>query len=112
MPNVIAFSYWLLMKYVYLAVTAAVTMPGGRGAPPGTPSAKPKVNTPLSYIIASDFPWNTLQYFKSFSFIFQLTEKRNKTVVALYPFKAIESGDLSLEKVFQTNYNKIYKLIN
>ncbi|XP_059061842.1 tyrosine-protein kinase Btk29A isoform X1 [Achroia grisella] len=50
------------------SVTAAVTMPGGGGAPPGTPSTKPK-----------DKP-------------------RNKIVVALYPFKAIESGDLSLEK--------------
>ncbi|KAM3968138.1 tyrosine-protein kinase Btk29A isoform 2-T2 [Aphomia sociella] len=50
------------------AVTAAVTMPGGGGAPPGTPSAKPK-----------DKP-------------------RTKVVVALYPFKAIENGDLSLEK--------------
>lgn len=29
------------------AVTAAVTMPGGGGAPPGTPSAKLKVNIPL-----------------------------------------------------------------
>ncbi|XP_063616082.1 tyrosine-protein kinase Btk [Cydia splendana] len=48
-------------------VTAAVTMPGGGGAPPGTPSAK-------------------------------LKEKQRKVVVALYPFKAIESGDLSLEK--------------
>ncbi|XP_050672649.1 tyrosine-protein kinase Btk29A isoform X1 [Leptidea sinapis] len=48
-------------------VTAVVTMPGGGGGTPGTPSAKPK-------------------------------EKRNKVVVALYPFKAIESGDLSLEK--------------
>ncbi|KAM3968137.1 tyrosine-protein kinase Btk29A isoform 1-T1 [Aphomia sociella] len=50
------------------SVTAAVTMPGGGGAPPGTPSAKPK-----------DKP-------------------RTKVVVALYPFKAIENGDLSLEK--------------
>ncbi|RVE49506.1 hypothetical protein evm_005847, partial [Chilo suppressalis] len=49
-------------------VTAAVTMPGGGGAPPGTPSAKPK------------------------------DKQRTKVVVALYPFKAIESGDLSLEK--------------
>ncbi|CAH0721642.1 unnamed protein product, partial [Brenthis ino] len=51
-----------------LPVTAAVTMPGGGGAPPGTPSAKPK------------------------------EKQRTKVVVALYPFKAIESGDLSLEK--------------
>ncbi|XP_034825105.1 tyrosine-protein kinase Btk isoform X1 [Maniola hyperantus] len=51
-----------------LAVTAAVTMPGGGGAPPGTPSAKLK------------------------------DKQRTKVVVALYPFKAIESGDLSLEK--------------
>ncbi|XP_053599836.1 tyrosine-protein kinase Btk isoform X1 [Plodia interpunctella] len=50
------------------SVTAAVTMPGGGGAPPGTPSAKPK------------------------------EKPRNKIVVALYPFKAIEAGDLSLEK--------------
>ncbi|KAF9824240.1 hypothetical protein SFRURICE_019920 [Spodoptera frugiperda] len=50
------------------AVTAAVTMPGGGGAPPGTPSAKPK------------------------------EKQRTKVVVALYPFRAIESGDLSLEK--------------
>ncbi|CAG9563056.1 unnamed protein product [Danaus chrysippus] len=50
------------------AVTAAVTMPGGGGPPPGTPSAKPK------------------------------DKQRTKVVVALYPFKAIESGDLSLEK--------------
>ncbi|XP_037870697.1 tyrosine-protein kinase Btk isoform X5 [Bombyx mori] len=50
------------------AVTAAVTMPGGGGGPPGTPSAKPK------------------------------EKPRTKIVVALYPFKAIESGDLSLEK--------------
>ncbi|XP_050342212.1 tyrosine-protein kinase Btk29A isoform X1 [Nymphalis io] len=50
------------------AVTAAVTMPGGGGIPPGTPSAKPK------------------------------EKQRTKVVVALYPFKAIESGDLSLEK--------------
>ncbi|CAH0669120.1 unnamed protein product [Spodoptera exigua] len=49
-------------------VTAAVTMPGGGGAPPGTPSAKPK------------------------------EKARTKVVVALYPFRAIESGDLSLEK--------------
>ncbi|XP_049864893.1 tyrosine-protein kinase Btk29A isoform X2 [Pectinophora gossypiella] len=49
-------------------VTAAVTMPGG-GAPPGTPSAKPKEK-----------------------------QRTNKVVVALYPFKAIESGDLSLVK--------------
>ncbi|XP_026326374.1 tyrosine-protein kinase Btk29A isoform X2 [Hyposmocoma kahamanoa] len=50
------------------AVTAAVTMPGGGGAPPGTPSAK-------------------------------LKEKpRSKVVVALYSFRAVESGDLSLEK--------------
>ncbi|XP_050561619.1 tyrosine-protein kinase Btk29A isoform X4 [Spodoptera frugiperda] len=49
-------------------VTAAVTMPGGGGAPPGTPSAKPK------------------------------EKQRTKVVVALYPFRAIESGDLSLEK--------------
>ncbi|XP_063823336.1 tyrosine-protein kinase Btk isoform X3 [Ostrinia nubilalis] len=54
------------------AVTAAVTMPGGGGAPPGTPSAKPKVNSK--------------------------EKQRTKVVVALYPFKAIESGDLSLEK--------------
>lgn len=32
---------------VVAAVTAAVTMPGGGGAPPGTPSAKLKVNIPL-----------------------------------------------------------------
>ncbi|XP_026326375.1 tyrosine-protein kinase Btk29A isoform X3 [Hyposmocoma kahamanoa] len=43
-------------------------MPGGGGAPPGTPSAK-------------------------------LKEKpRSKVVVALYSFRAVESGDLSLEK--------------
>ncbi|XP_063823334.1 tyrosine-protein kinase Btk isoform X1 [Ostrinia nubilalis] len=54
------------------SVTAAVTMPGGGGAPPGTPSAKPKVNSK--------------------------EKQRTKVVVALYPFKAIESGDLSLEK--------------
>ncbi|XP_028039142.1 tyrosine-protein kinase Btk29A [Bombyx mandarina] len=53
---------------VRTAVTAAVTMPGGGGGPPGTPSAKPK------------------------------EKPRTKIVVALYPFKAIESGDLSLEK--------------
>ncbi|XP_045459588.1 tyrosine-protein kinase Btk29A [Melitaea cinxia] len=53
-----------------ILVASAVTMPGGGGAPPGTPSAKPKVNnSPIINI-----------------------------VVALYPFKAIESGDLSLEK--------------
>lgn len=40
----------------------------GGGGPPGTPSAKPK------------------------------EKPRIKTVVALYPFKAIENGDLSLEK--------------
>lgn len=45
-----------------------LTMPGGGGAPPGTPSAKPK------------------------------EKQRTKVVVALYPFKAIENGDLSLEK--------------
>ncbi|KAG7305567.1 hypothetical protein JYU34_009650 [Plutella xylostella] len=49
-------------------VTAVVTMPGGGGAPPGTPSAKPK------------------------------EKPRPKVVVALYPFKAQETGDLSLEK--------------
>lgn len=49
-------------------VTTAVTMPGGGGGPPGTPSAKPK------------------------------EKQKSKVVVALYPFKAIESGDLSLEK--------------
>ncbi|KAJ0179393.1 hypothetical protein K1T71_005105 [Dendrolimus kikuchii] len=52
----------------FTAVTAAVTMPGGGGGPPGTPSTKPK------------------------------EKQRTKIVVALYPFKAIESGDLSLEK--------------
>ncbi|KAH9632758.1 hypothetical protein HF086_012093 [Spodoptera exigua] len=58
-----------IVKLVFvLAVTAAVTMPGGGGAPPGTPSAKPK------------------------------EKARTKVVVALYPFRAIESGDLSLEK--------------
>lgn len=52
-----------------IPVTAAVvTMPGG--APPGTPSAKAKEKPP----------------------------NRTKIVVALYPFKAIEGGDLSLEK--------------
>ncbi|KAJ8725070.1 hypothetical protein PYW07_016028 [Mythimna separata] len=56
-------------------VTAAVTtMPGGGGAPPGTPSAKPKVTQNAA------------------------EKQRTKVVVALYPFKAIESGDLSLEK--------------
>ncbi|KAI8440311.1 hypothetical protein MSG28_001660 [Choristoneura fumiferana] len=50
------------------AVTAVVNMPGGGGAPPGTPSAKLK------------------------------EKQRAKVVVALYPFKAIENGDLSLEK--------------
>ncbi|CAB3228436.1 unnamed protein product [Arctia plantaginis] len=50
------------------AALTAVTMPGGGGAPPGTPSAKLK------------------------------DKQRTKVVVALYPFKAIESGDLSLEK--------------
>ncbi|CAK1578458.1 unnamed protein product [Parnassius mnemosyne] len=49
-------------------VTAAVTMPGGGAPPPGTPSSKPK------------------------------EKQKTKVVVALYPFKAIESGDLSLEK--------------
>ncbi|XP_075972999.1 tyrosine-protein kinase Btk29A isoform X3 [Anticarsia gemmatalis] len=51
-----------------IAVQAAIAMPGGGGAPPGTPSAKPK------------------------------EKQRTKVVVALYPFRAIESGDLSLEK--------------
>ncbi|XP_045533834.1 tyrosine-protein kinase Btk29A isoform X2 [Papilio machaon] len=50
------------------AVTAAVTMPGGGAPPPGTPSSKPK------------------------------EKQKTKVVVALYPFKAIENGDLSLEK--------------
>ncbi|CAH2062849.1 unnamed protein product, partial [Iphiclides podalirius] len=50
------------------AVTAAVTMPGGGAPAPGTPSTKPK------------------------------EKQKTKIVVALYPFKAIESGDLSLEK--------------
>ncbi|XP_013174985.1 PREDICTED: tyrosine-protein kinase Btk29A isoform X1 [Papilio xuthus] len=49
-------------------VTAAVTMPGGGAPPPGTPSSKPK------------------------------EKQKTKVVVALYPFKAIENGDLSLEK--------------
>ncbi|XP_072941985.1 tyrosine-protein kinase Btk isoform X1 [Epargyreus clarus] len=49
-------------------ISTVVTMPGGGGAPPVTPTAKPK------------------------------DKQRTKVVVALYPFKAIESGDLSLEK--------------
>lgn len=37
---------------------------------------------------------------------------RVKIVVALYPFKAIEGGDLSLEKVFVSGYNKTQKNCN
>ncbi|XP_037297481.1 tyrosine-protein kinase Btk29A isoform X2 [Manduca sexta] len=61
-------SFLPALEVVRIAVTAAVTMPGGGSVPPGTPSAKPK------------------------------EKPRPKVVVALYPFRAIESGDLSLEK--------------
>lgn len=37
---------------------------------------------------------------------------RAKVVVALYPFRAIEGGDLSLEKVkIKRNQYNIYKMI-
>lgn len=34
-----------------------------------------------------------------------MTQPKPKVVVALYPFKAIEAGDLSLEKVSLKNYS-------
>jgi hypothetical protein len=57
---------------------------------PGTPNSTTKVKSSLkssfnSFLIVV---WN-----------FQDVSGRLKIVVALYPFKAIETGDLSLEKV-------------
>lgn len=73
-------------------------MPGGGGAPPGTPSAKLKVYIPL---IEPSLP-SPLQacekVFKQETCNFQ-EKPRSKVVVALYSFRAVESGDLSLEKV-------------
>jgi hypothetical protein len=52
-------------------------------------------------------------FFTSFFFSLQDASPRIKIVVALYPFKAIESGDLSLEKVRynQCNYNNDFFLL-
>jgi hypothetical protein len=41
----------------------------------------------------------------------QESNPRTKIVVALYPFKAVESGDLSLEKVCRFVKNSFFFLI-
>jgi len=72
-------------------------MPGGT---PGTPSSKAKVSSILSDLLSRLFFFNFLQ--KLINFYVTSQEKimlRAKIVVALYSFRAIEGGDLSLEKV-------------
>lgn len=41
---------FMSLVFIVIAVTAAVTMPGGGGAPPGTPSSKPKVMVLFGHI--------------------------------------------------------------
>lgn len=64
-------------------------MPGGPAPAPGTPNSKVQVN----------FQLNKFKFTNKALLHFQDVAGRIKVVVALYPFKAIENGDLSLEKV-------------
>lgn len=83
-------------------------MPGGT---PGTPSSKTKAGSRFVEINIKILDILS-RVFKKFISFFALQEKimlRAKVVVALYPFRAIEGGDLSLEKVkIKKKYNNKY----
>lgn len=74
-------------------------MPGGA---PGTPSSKAKVSLALLKLISRLLHAVLDSRRKFINFDFAPQDKimlRAKIVVALYSFRAIEGGDLSLEKV-------------